>query len=450
MAIKNTVSLYINGVNYSRKLVLPFDVSRFLDERLDEVNISLRAVKKEYFKPLSVVEFTLHNLLYYGQPKPHYTEMLAEPKLRFLVAVDNVTENPNGKGFYDHELYLIEETKYLECFICDTVTFTNDMGRTYASNPKKITPTKTTYKYPAPVFNDINDSTYLNPLKSGTDFTFLCPRNFFPRADFYNVTSDLRCTLTLKTPADTITIVEPNSNNKPNDITLNLQEGYYTLTYEASNYFNFNLEGSVTYVYNFVVVQNFKPLKRYTITDVINRLLDIVEPIYKGDKPRFHLEGVTRNENGTFTIAKDSLADRLEKVIAPEFAFTQKTLRECLQQIGGFIHGEPRLVDGNTITFDMYGDNKGSPIVERPYAMKKYGFAMERHCDHIDSTAQNLINQLDYAQGVIIEPYSGGFKTVRTETAYVRITDGNMIITTQYPIYDVISVKSGIIPNNNT
>ena len=99
----------------------------------------------------------------------------------------------------------------------------------------------------------------------------------------------------------------------------------YTYRYFHSTQDNFKN----TVVYNFSVVENRLPLKPWTITEVINRTLDLAEPIRKGEKPRFKLNAVQ--------------AQLFDKILAPQFSFTKQTLRECLQEIGKVVHGEPRL-----------------------------------------------------------------------------------------------------------
>lgn len=251
------------------------------------------------------------------------------------------------------------------------------------------------------------------------------------------------------------------------------------------------------------VVENKLPLKRWTVTDVINRLLDLAEPLRKGETSRFRLNA--------------EQAEKFDKILAPEFSFTKQTLRECLQEVGKFIHGEPRLkpvkdytdvlvseepfsegvryigvnnpapykegksyfiiinrrryevvldrdsdgyylqipdlpdFTGNKevytygeshvwlyeISYDMFTGDKQSNTWYMPYITKSSQHAIENYAGHLDSHAQNLVNQLDKYSGVIVEPYKGGAKSVRTENLYVRIEGGNMLITTQYPIYDV-------------
>lgn len=173
------------------------------------------------------------------------------------------------------------------------------------------------------------------------------------------------------------------------------------------------------------------PLKEWTITDVIERTLDLTEPLRRGEKARFKLN--------------TAQAEQFDKILAPQFSFTKQTLRECLQEIGKVIHGEPRLTpkkDGNgnwyyEVSYDMYASQEQSGIYALPYIKKDVSQVVDSYATYLDSNAENLVNQLDKFSGVIVEPYRGGARTVRTENLYVRIEDSNMLIPTQYPIYTV-------------
>ena len=197
---------------------------------------------------------------------------------------------------------------------------------------------------------------------------------------------------------------------------------------------------SVTITYTFSATENHLPLKKWTITDVVNRCLELIEPLQKGQNPRFTLDGVTY-ENGVVKKPYEvgSQAEKYDKIIAPEFAMTKQTLREQLQQIGGYIHAEPRLRDG-VIYYDEYGQNKVSEISKKRYISNTYSQDINEYCTNLDSQAENLINRLDYAQGVTIEPFIGAFRSIRTENTTIRIEEGNGIISTQRPIADIVKV----------
>ena len=136
--IKNTISVYIDGINRTDKLLASSTGSNVLDEVLDEGVLRLQRVKKEKFSPLLPVEIHVTNaLIRKGQ-----TVDTQEEVYYFLVAGDSAEESPNGSGLYNHDLALVECTKLAECIVCDTMTFTNVLGKDYTSNAKPVTPSE--------------------------------------------------------------------------------------------------------------------------------------------------------------------------------------------------------------------------------------------------------------------------------------------------------------------
>ena len=190
---------------------------------------------------------------------------------------------------------------------------------------------------------------------------------------------------------------------------------------------------STAITYHFSVVDNKKPLKKWTIKTVVERIFDCIEPLKEGQTPRFRLATET--------------AEKLDKIISPEFNLSQMTLREQLKQVGGYIHGEPRIVDEDvdndgffyyTVDFDFYGGKEYSNIKNLPYVSATLGTSVNEYCTGLDSSVNNLINQLDWAVGVITEPFIGGGKSLRSETITVRLgEDNNTVISTQFPVYQV-------------
>ena len=108
MAIKNSVYVYIDGINRTPSAVLPLKTGNFLDERLDECRLSLRAIKKKNFAPLTPVEIIINNEFYLGTRESRRTIKKRTQTKHFIVANDNATETQIGSGLYNHELYLID------------------------------------------------------------------------------------------------------------------------------------------------------------------------------------------------------------------------------------------------------------------------------------------------------------------------------------------------------
>ena len=173
------------------------------------------------------------------------------------------------------------------------------------------------------------------------------------------------------------------------------------------------------------------------MADVIKRLFDIAEPLRMGEAPRFSLD--TQQEA------------KFDTILAPQMSFTKNTLRECLKECGKVLHGEPRLdvkqaEDGSfafVVSYDMFGQTERSGISHKAYITKTVSQAIDSYASHLDSNVDNLVNQLSGYEAKITEPYAGGYKTVRTETMYARITDANMLIQTQFPIYSVKTLRCG-------
>lgn len=142
MAVKIETAVYIGGINRTARTVMPIKFGNFLDERLDECNLSLRAVKKEKFSPLTPVEIHVKQTEYFGDwnNNPRLSGEQDKQIFYFVVANDTATEVRPASGLYDHELYCIEVTKVAECIVVDALTYTNDIGRNYTEDAPLITP----------------------------------------------------------------------------------------------------------------------------------------------------------------------------------------------------------------------------------------------------------------------------------------------------------------------
>ncbi len=170
---------------------------------------------------------------------------------------------------------------------------------------------------------------------------------------------------------------------------------------------------------------------------------------------KFENNSLTNTNSWTNTNKKTYPLSRTAKILqeieTPEFQFTQSTLREILQGVGGFVHGEPRLDDG-VIKYDFYGGTTVSDFNPTGYASKSYQNSIEQFATSLDSSVDNLVNSLGYSDGTLTEPYDGGFKTVRTENVTARLTSENMFIQTLYPIRAIKKLEVGLVgsPYNTT
>lgn len=406
-----TFKLTIGGEDYTTHTPFPIKWSSLLDERLDEGRISLKHCKRELFPPMTPVKIIS-------------TSRLKTVEKSFIVAMDGSVETPVGSGWFNHEIQLIEETKLLEGFIVEALTFTNDLGRNYTNDASLVTPyiPKTESEFPKV---KPTPPTYLSPLSVNQEFTFVSVHNIIDQD-----ATNTRYTFKIYRNDNIVKVIEDNiSNGGDVSFTTILEQGIYLAYYKVDSNI---IQAKREVYYYFNVVTNQAPLPKWNITSVINRVLELAETHLKGTAPRYRLNG--------------EQAAEFEKITAPEFAFTKSTLKEILDQIGGFIHGIPRLKNGE-IYFDMLGGTKVAMLSgnDRSLVLNAQSQNIESYCTRLDSSVDNLVNILDETQGVIVEPCADAYKTVRTETIYARIEEGNMCISTAFPIQNITKVECGII-----
>ena len=91
---------------------------------------------------------------------------------------------------------------------------------------------------------------------------------------------------------------------------------------DQDDYFLYN------FTYTIYSVQNKYRTKLWTVTDCVNRVLELAKPLYGDESPRYHVDGV-RYSNGQITgsYKAGSQAEKYDKILAPEFTMTEVTLR---------------------------------------------------------------------------------------------------------------------------
>lgn len=372
---------------------------------------------------------------------------------------------------YKHDLYLIERTKLLEGIVCQSITFTNTLGHNYLNNPY-LALTNYTYK----------ETTNLIPTNNYRDRANECFGKLFTspkeRGTIIPVGSVLK--EALEEFLYQINIAMPDGSKFAGSGRATIVNDSETTAYQTFNGIpNIDIGGTlsiscnvacdatvtdgttstvysidVEFAYIIAGVENRYPPKPYTITDCINRVLELAEPLFVGQNPRYVLDGVTY-ENGeikpysdTQKYAPGSLAEKYDNIQAPEFTMTQCTLREQLKVIGGFIHAEPRLEYPNKITFVPYCLGTQAEIGQLPYIQDSKEQSLNEYCTEIVTNAQNLVNSVNYAKGVIIEPNLNYYKTVRTETVNVKLSEPISLFETQCPIYSVQKLMVGLYNAN--
>ena len=483
---QTTITVTINGKNYTQYVQFPFKVSNLLDEQLDEASLTLIGVPDKIFKPLTAVTVTVKN----GTKTQTYS---------MLVADDKADEIPSGSRKYKHELYLIEQTKFLECFVVRSLGYVNPLMKSYEkidSVPTiKVTQQSGTNYSFQPSFY------YQTPLQVGEFITLKSiDNNFITNTTGTMEIYDEGSFLAKTTVSLNGVLLKTINGVRQGDTQFELSEvGTYVIEYS-----NFDCElglfwmKDISVTYFVVVVDDQSSPQKWNARTVIRRALEAVETLRKGESPRFRLEGdighVYQGDSIEFLGDFETLADLrsayptttignlawvktipssypngancrfnangwvvhnsvyplsgtalwLQSIETPEFQFTQSTFREVLQEVGRYLHAEPRLINGDTITFDKLGSGEISPFDANGYASKSFQQGIDRYATNLHSTVNNFVNSINYANGVLVEPYNNGLKTVRTEDVYVRLEDTNVHISTLYPIRAIKKLECGL------
>ena len=430
--------------------VFPFSLGELLDERLDEAYITVYGCSEEFFKPLTEVKVTVND----GTLHDYY----------FIVANDQSVELPVGSGKYKHQLYLIERTKLLEGVVCPTLTFTNSLGNDFSKIRSRVYAKSRGDQLPSS-FSGYPD--IISPISSEEAFTFPSVREVGESVvDAFNDESSLAryyynsyqesvipgqiadrslsrvydengALIYTAEDRDKITI-QPETLRQNNKITLDYRICYSAVTPAGTT------KAAILVDFEIYTFQNRAALKPWSITDCFNRVLECAEPLLGDENPKYVFDGVTYVDGEIQPYDAGSLAEKYDKIEAPEFTLTQDTLREQLKVICSIIHAEPWLDDNNVIQLTEYGQQKRSNL-SAPYVYKSPSYSINQYCTEVRSNAQNLVSSLDYARGVMIDPADDLYRSLRTDTAYTRINAENGIAETNQRIYSIQKVLCGVI-----
>lgn len=516
----NNFRVTINGTHYTNA-VFPFKYGEFLDEQLDYATLTLSRVSTEIFAPLTPVTVEIIS---------RGTNGTQTKTKNYIIANDDGRETPNGSGFYRHELTLVEETKYLEGFMVESLCVTNAGGRNYT----QVTPQ---------LYNEGGDKTLrlrligLDTLKSPVSTGTQLKIPYLPKPARGSEGGTVKI---IHSDGTTITAtINEDGTITPEYVTI--KNGLNTLSYDETLSVPSLPDSKDSGDIDIYGQTNRYPLKPWTIKEVINRALELVEPLVwdesatreetqetsmmvtlRGNPPSFSNTGsisrgkitsavITNREvflqygirilisytDTTYTVTASAPSGTITPILSaqieltveqsgnyvvpprfqfaykdptdaeeialfdqysPEFTFTRCTLRELLQEIGGYIHAEPRL-SGNTITFDRYGGQELATyydvnkkaitnLNEYNYCGKQVSYGIEQALTKIDSYVDNLVNQINSSRATVGQPYSNGYQTLRVDSSYIRLEENEGTI---FPsVFPILKVEKFYWTDTNT
>lgn len=350
---------------------------------------------------------------------------------------------------YNTKLELCEPTKMLERITVDNLRFINPLGHDYVSGAYNISPAEDSkggtgdqnfYFFAsftqggiAPPSTNIKNTVYDNIIAVNQ------PSNVYALCWFslpYQSTTGKYIALLTDieiTAPDGTTVYSgrslSNTGEKIGTFTPT-SVGNYTIVYRYNSH--------VYATYTVYAVQNTVPKEPYTITQVINRILNA---------------GLGRL-NGYFTL-DPAIASAWANIPAPEFEITGKTLYEALLMVGGYrtIQAIPRLGptpgspndwEFNFITFDSLN---GAEVWTPPVPKLDYHYEQNAnsYCGGIESYVDNFVDNT--GNGTVGLPFP---TTVRTESTELIIDDNYAIIPTKFPIYKVNTLTQAYINSSGS
>lgn len=517
----NNFYVTINGVNYTNR-VFPFKYGEFLDEQLDYATLTLSRISTESFVPSTPVQININD---------GFTSVVKH----YRISLDSATETPHGQGTYRHELTLIEPTKYLEGFMVESLCVTNANGRAYKQETPLVEFEVWNDRAPKPL-----PSNYVTPLQIGTSLSLINVKDLIDYPYEYNVvpsgpSEEQRSQINITYSNGEMKTIYIPAMGIVSDNSFIIEQGIQSIRYhfwisgegvqQGENDIKFSIWGT----------PNYYPLKPWTIKEVINRALELTEPLVwdknkvnektvdqevtvtphgvPGGYPTFSKTvGYTQGTitaaiitnipelirygvladikftDNTYTVsgtirsanilpeylikvqltteyvqpgyvtpprfefrykdAADPVEIALFDQLSPEFTFTRATLREVLQEIGGYIHAQPRLDENNKVYFDRYGEqdiatyydynkNKTLELNQYHYNSKTITYGIEQACTRVDSYVDNLVNQISAINATVGQPHENGYQSLRTDSSYIRFEEGNMIFPTVYPVSQI-------------
>lgn len=431
-----TYSLTIDGVSIPKSnCIMPAKYNDHLDEQLDMATVSVFGVTTEIFKPFCKVTITAE-----GAPREN------EPTITryYRLMEDRAEESPVGTGKYRHDLTLIEETKFLEGFLVESLCVTNAGGRQYQSVTAELV------NGSSGTFNNILDnlvglSNIKTPVLIGESVTLPYPNPSDVSGSSSRYSGNVTITFGDGT-SESIAVLP--TGGLANGGTFMAKSGLNLIHYDYEIFDSAGGTTSIPYYGDITIYSqpNYYPLKPWTYKEVIERALELCEPRIWNKKTGDYI--VPPRFNFRYNDPNDAHEIDVFDNLAPEFTFTRCTLRELLQEIGGALNKEPRLDENDNVYFVDFGGkelatflsaktNTVKPLNQYPYIKKTQSWELEQACTRLDAHVDNFVNQISVGDATVGQPYLDGAQSLRTDSAYVRVTEETAIFPSALPILKI-------------
>lgn len=313
-----------------------------------------------------------------------------------------------GKPKYNHHIKCVEYTKILEREQCDTLAFLRKLGRQYKIGGSKIEPIYGSSVGAGRIVEKEGQGLYGPQLIKANLFlpkySDLFSIEGFPLWTFFG-----DWTITIEdSQGREIYKGESPYNFVPNET------GKYTIKYQGKTGLSSSNTSDQSATYTMSIIENYDiaPQPKFSITDVVNRILKYGTTRRAGVDPQ------------RFVFNKEQAA-KFSSKIAPAFFIERRTMYEALMEVGNYIHGIPRLlfptpelkaeygqdIDG-VVQFDMLGGGEVIRVKGELIARKERTHG-DQYCGAFDSIVENALNTTDLAQGATKFPFGGGVETVR-------------------------------------
>lgn len=436
--------LLIDNVDYTDYAVWTLQGQNTLDESLDLNYIELKGTDIELpFKPFLDVSIEIQ-------------DNSGKHTINRLVESDTVTEVIGIKRF-NHNLLFIEETKWLErLFVEKTVRqplihdYSKVGGQTFVSFGRSGDDVKEEKSGTLYIFNSY--------IRVGTTITIDNPIELMDKV--HEELDIKKPAIALGKQEATIKIYKDGTLLREeyaiwDDVTAVRPYWTFDFTFEEEGTYDFDIElnGNIydgksktikdraNLAISTFISEEVK--EDYTIRQVINQLLETCITIRENEEPLFML--AEPNEYDGTSVEYKRQIQKILDTTSPEFTFSKMSLFEALKTIGDFAHFIPRL-QNRKIYFDLLGQMEHADTESLgEYYSNISSQASNDFCNALDSQVNNLTNMDDVTQGSVSTPYDKGYRTLRTETGSVQITDQNIIIPTEDNIEDIVKLEIGYL-----